>query len=82
MTSTEMNALDEMRQLARKTAALSRAAESILDSVIQVNDDESRARLEDLAHLVGATREAADATVDAGTQLELVGFNNPHSRDA
>jgi hypothetical protein len=77
-----MNAFDEMRQLARKTAALSRAAETILDTVIQVNDDESRARLEDLAHLVGATREAADATVEAGAQVEQVGLDNPQGQDA
>jgi hypothetical protein len=54
MTSTEMDAFDELRQLARKTAALTRAAESVLDNVIEVDDDESRARLEDLAHLLGA----------------------------
>ena len=80
MTSSEMNALDEMRQLARKTAALTRAAENVLDNVINVDDDESRARLEDLAHLVGAAREAADATVEAGAELESVGFNNSRGR--
>jgi hypothetical protein len=70
MTSTEMNAFDEVRQLAKKTAALTRAAENILDNVIEVNDDESRVRLEELAHLLGAAREAADATVQAGSQWE------------
>lgn len=70
MTSTELNAVDEMRQLARKTAAFARAAESLLDEVVPV-DDGSRARLEDLAHLVGATAEAADATVNAGVKLEM-----------
>lgn len=69
MTSTEMDAFDEMRLLARKTAALTRAAENVLDAVIQVDDDESRTRLEDLAHLLGAASEAADATVEAGIQL-------------
>src|SRR5437763_1457436 len=58
MTSTELNAVDEMRQLARKTAALARAAESLLDDVVSVDDD-SRVRLEDLAHLIDATAEAA-----------------------
>lgn len=70
MTSTELNAIDEMRQLARKTAALARAAESLIDDVVPVDDD-SRVRLEDLAHLIGATAEAADATFHAGVQLEV-----------
>jgi hypothetical protein len=70
MTGTELTALDEMRQLARKPAALARAAESLLDDVVPV-DDASRARLEDLAHLVGATAEAANATVDAGVKLDM-----------
>ena len=76
MTSTEMDAFDEMRQFARKTAALTRAAESVLDGVIRVEDDRSRTRLEDLAHLVGAALEAADATVNAGTQLERETFSS------
>jgi hypothetical protein len=82
MTSTEMNAFDELRQLARKTAALTRAAENVLDEVIQVDDDESRARLEDLAHLLGAASEAADATVEAGVQLALDVCNNRRRQDA
>jgi hypothetical protein len=32
MTSTEMDAFDDVRQLARKTAALTRAAENLLDT--------------------------------------------------
>ena len=71
MTSTEMDAFDELRLLARKTAALTRAAENVLDAVIHVDDEESRARLEDLAHLLGAASEAADATVEVGAQLAL-----------
>jgi hypothetical protein len=82
MTSTEMNAFDDLRQLARKTAALTRAAEHILDEVILVDDDESRARLEDLAHLIGAASEAADATVEAGVQLALDVCNNHRRQDA
>jgi hypothetical protein len=81
MTSTEMNALDEMRQLARKTAALARAAENLLDDVIPV-DDESRAKLEDLCHLVGATAEAADATYAAGAVLEIDARNTRRRLDA
>jgi len=81
MTSTEMNALDEMRQLARKTAALARAAENILDDVIHV-DDESRAKLDDLAHLVGATAEAAAATYKAGVDLEMDARNTRRRQDA
>lgn len=70
MTSTEMDALDEMRLLARKTAALARAAESLLDDVIPVAD-EGRAKLEDLVHLLGATAEAAEATAQCGADLEM-----------
>jgi hypothetical protein len=81
MTSTEMNALDEIRQLARKTAALARAAENLLDGVIHV-DDESRAKLEDLCHLVGATAEAADATYEAGVELEMDAPNPRRRQDA
>lgn len=82
MTSTEMNAFDDLRQLARKTAALTRAAEHVLDEVILVDDEESRARLEDLAHLLGAASEAASATVDAGVQLALDVCNNRRRQDA
>jgi hypothetical protein len=82
MTSTEMNAFDDLRQLARKTAALARAAEHVLDDVIQVDDEESRARLEDLAHLLGAASEAADATVEAGVQLALDVYNSRRRQDA
>jgi hypothetical protein len=79
MTSTEMNAFDELRQLARKTA---RAAENVLDQTIVVDNDESRARLEDLAHLLGAATDAADATVEAGAQLVLDACNNRRRQDA
>lgn len=67
----EMDAFDELRLLARKTAALTRAAENVLDAMIQVDDEDSRTRLEDLAHLLGAASEAADATVEVGVQLAL-----------
>jgi hypothetical protein len=52
---------------ARKTAALARAAEHLLDDVILV-DDESRTKLDDLCHLVGATAEACriSSTVTPG----------------
>jgi hypothetical protein len=82
MTSAEMDAFDEMRLLARKTAALTRAAENLLDAVIEVDDDDSRKRLEDLAHLVGAAAEAADATVDAAAQLALDACSNRRQGDA
>jgi hypothetical protein len=70
MTSTELNAVDEMRQLARQTVALARAAASMLDDVVPVDDD-SRVRLEDLAHVLGVTAGAADATFKASVQLEM-----------
>jgi hypothetical protein len=77
-----MTAFDDLRQLARKTAALTRAAEHVLDDVIQVDDEESRARLEDLAHLLGAASEAADATVEAGVQQALDVYNTRRRQDA
>ena len=82
MTPAELNAFDEMRQLARKTAALTRAAENVLDAVIDVQSEESRARLEDLAHLLGAAMEAADATVEAGNQLALDTSNRHREQGA
>lgn len=82
MTSTEMIAFDEMRLLARKTAALMRAAANVLDDVIEVDDEETRARLEDLAHLLGTASEAADATVAAGVQIALDACNHRRHQDA
>ena len=70
MTSTELNAVDEIRQPARKTAASGRAAESMLDDIVPV-DDTSQVRLEGLAFLIGATTEAANATFRAGVKLEM-----------
>jgi hypothetical protein len=81
MTSMEMDALDEMRLLARKTAALARAAESLLDDVIPVAD-EGRAKLEDLAHLLGATAEAAEATARYGLALEAAAAQSRDRREA
>ena len=73
MTSAEYNAFDEMRQLAKKTAALMRAAENVhASSPIGLSDDERRVQRDDLAELLGAALEAADATVEAGARLELV----------
>ena len=70
MTSMDMDALDEMRLLAKKTAALARAAESLLDDVVAIAA-EGRAKFEDLAYLLGATAEAAEATALCSTELEL-----------
>jgi hypothetical protein len=77
-----MDAFDDVRQLARKTAALTRAAENVLDAVIEVDDDESRKRLDDLAYLLGAAVDAADATVEAGVQLALDACNNRRRQEA
>lgn len=71
MTSIDLDALDELRLLARKTAAFARAAEHILDDVL-ISSDDGRTRLEDLAHLIGATADAADATYEAGVELESI----------
>lgn len=81
MTSTDLDALDELRLLARKTAAFARAAENILDDVI-IADDDGRTRLEDLAHLIGATAEAAHATYEAGVELESIIRSHPTGEDA
>jgi ABC-type transporter Mla subunit MlaD len=81
MTSTELDAFDDVRQLTRKTAAFTRAAANVLDDVIDVDDDDSRERLEDLAHLLGAATEAADAAVKAGAQLALDACNNRRRED-
>ena len=77
MTSMDLDALDEMRLLAKKTAALARAAESLLDDVVAIAA-ESQAKFDDLAHLLGATAEAAEAVAQCGTELELSG--NTHDR--
>jgi hypothetical protein len=77
MTSVDMDALDEMRLQAKKTAALARAAESLLDDVVAIAA-ESQAKFEDLAHLVGATAEAAEAIAECGSELEL--SVNTHDR--
>ena len=77
-----MDAFDDVRVLVRKTAALTRAAENVLDAVIEVDDDESRRRLENLAHLIGAAAEAADATVEAGVQLAMDVCSNRRRQDA
>jgi hypothetical protein len=50
--------------------------------VIEVDDDESRKRLDDLAYLLGAAVDAADATVEAGVQLALDACNNRRRQEA
>jgi hypothetical protein len=64
MTSTELSALDEVHQLAKKTAALLRAAVAKLDDVSGLVE-----QLEDLSYLLDAASEAADATASASDDL-------------
>jgi len=64
MTSTEMTALDEIHQLAKKTAALLRAAVAKLDDVSGLV-----AQLEDVSYLLDAASDAADAAAAASDDL-------------
>jgi hypothetical protein len=63
-------AVDALRQLVARVDALAHATEALLERMIW-NDDEggARRRLEHLAHLMGATAEAARVAVDAGSEL-------------
>ena len=63
-------AVDALRQQVARVDALAHATEALLEQMIW-NDDEDDAprRLEHLAHLMGATAEAAREAVDAGSQL-------------
>jgi hypothetical protein len=64
MTSTELSALDEIHQLAKKTAALLRAAVAKLDDVSALVE-----QLEDVSYLLDAASDAADAAVAASDDL-------------
>jgi hypothetical protein len=64
MTSAEMTALDEIHQLAKKTAALLRAAVAKLDDVSGPG-----AQLEDVSYLLDAASDAADAAGAASDDL-------------
>ena len=64
MTSTELSALDEIHQLAKKTAALLRAAVTKLDDVSGLVE-----QLEDVSYLLDAAADAADAAVSASDDL-------------
>jgi ABC-type transporter Mla subunit MlaD len=59
-----MTALDEIHQLAKKTAALLRAAVAKLDDVSGL-----AAQLEDVSYLLDAASEAADAAAAASDDL-------------
>lgn len=65
-------ALDGLRQMVARVDALAHAAENLLERVIWNSDDDDNAhRIEHLAHLMGATTEAARAAVDAGRDLAI-----------
>ena len=69
MTFNIASAVDDLRQLVTKAEALAHASEDLFEQVIWVEDADDRRRLERLAHLVGATAEAVDAAVAAGSEL-------------
>jgi len=62
-------ALDDLRQLIAKTDALASATADLFDDVVEVEDVDDRRRLERMAHMVGATAEAALAAAEACDQL-------------
>jgi len=63
-------AVDEFRQLVARVDALAHAAENLFERVIWNSDDDDNVqRLEHLAHLMGATTEAARAAVDSGSEI-------------
>lgn len=64
-------AVDALRQLVARVDALAHATETLLDQMLwnDDDDDDARRRLEHLAHLMGATAEAARVAVDAGSEL-------------
>jgi two-component sensor histidine kinase len=63
-------AVDALRQLVARVDALAHATEALLERMIWNDDeDDTRRRLEHLAHLMGATAEAARVAVDAGSEL-------------
>jgi ABC-type transporter Mla subunit MlaD len=64
MTSTDLSALDEVHQLAKKTAALLRTAVAKLDDVSGLVE-----QLEDISYLLDAASDAADAAVAASEDL-------------
>jgi len=67
------NAVDDLRQLVAKADALANAAESLLDEMIWVNDDDydDLRRRERLAHLVGTTSEAVQEAMEVGDRLAV-----------
>jgi hypothetical protein len=66
-----VNAVDDLRQLVARTAALATAAESLFDEVLWGEDDGNSRQLERLAHLVGATAEATRAAMAVGDGLAV-----------
>jgi len=65
MTSAELSALDEVHQLAKKTAALLRVAV---------------AQLEDLSYLLDAASQAADAAVAVSDELATCAIHHRDAR--
>jgi len=53
-----------------------------LELLLLLVAEDSRVKLEDLCHLVGATAEAADATYEAGVELEMDACNPRRRQDA
>ena len=71
-------AVDGFRQMVARVDALAAATEDLFERVIWNREDDDNAhRLEHLAHLMGATTEAARAAVDAGSELAAELDKNP-----
>jgi len=75
MTSAELSALDEVHQLAKKTAALLRVAVAHLDDVSGLED-----QLEDLSYLLDAASQAADAAVAVSDDLATCAVHHREAR--
>ncbi len=75
MTSAELSALDEVHQLAKKTAALLRVAVTQLDDVTDIEH-----RLEDLSYLLDAASQAADAAAAASDDLATSAVHHREAR--
>lgn len=75
MTSAELSALDEVHQLAKKTAALLRVAVTQLDDVPDIEH-----QLEDLSYLLDAASQSADAAVAASDDLATSAVHHREAR--
>jgi hypothetical protein len=74
------NALDDLRQLVMRADTLANATESLFEKVVWVEIDGDSRRLEHLAHLIGATAEAAREAMELGDTLAVKFVTRPMER--